>query len=203
MTHREILIRSFSENRLFLVCAAAGFLIPLAVAFSYGAKISELAYIFPSIGMAFGFSLAMFALTVVALYPYVWWKNGRNWNETKSQVSRIMNDYASSERLVESVPVILGLLMMFFMISIVKSLILHINPYHLDPVMAALDFKIHGGNYPQYLVAPLIEKWSLVPIVNYSYNFWFGVMMGGCWFAAFIDRDKGRRNIFIWSSLSA
>lgn len=203
MSDRETLSRSFSENRMFLICASAGFLVPLLVAFSYGAKISELSYVLSVFGMAFDFVLVMFALTVVFLYPYIFLKEKQGWSWTKSHVNRMMRSYTEGERLIEAIPVSLALLMMFNMIAIIKSLIVQINPYHLDPLFAELDFKLHMGHYPQYLLAPLIERLSLVPLVNYAYNFWFGVMMCSYWYAAFMDTDKRRRNVFLWTSLSA
>ena len=196
----ETLKKSFRDNRFFLGVASLGFLGSIITAFCFGAKLSEMVFFLPSVASSFAFVFVMFALCVVTLYPRIWWKT-KNWKTTKTEIDSIMRDYFEGGRFTQALPVFLAVLMMLLMVAVIKSLIQYINPYHLDPLFAQWDYDLHFGAYPQYWLAPIIEKLSLVPFLNYAYNIWFGVMLGSLWYATFLDKDPVRRKRFLWSSL--
>ncbi len=191
---------------MYIMLSFLGFLASLVCAFIYGASFKELLFVPLSFGASFPTIFCMFTIAYLALYVRAFYrrlKQGKSLKEASEDVAQIVDSYLKSGRIVDSIPLFVAVMIIMTTIPVMKSLIAYVHPYHLDIDFIKIDKWIHFGQYPQYLLAPIIEKLGLIGLLNYSYNFWLGVMLGGYWYAIFIDRNEHRRLTFLWCSLIA
>lgn len=198
--------RNTKAYSLYISLCFSAFILSLALGFAYGASLSELIFVPLSIGSSLPTIFCLFVLAYLSLFVRAWFLRLRNKQPLKGvskDVDKIVSDYIDSGRIIDSIPLYVGVMMILITIPVMKSLIAYIHPYQLDLEFIKIEQALHFGHYPQYLLSPIVEKLGMIEVINYGYNFWLGVMLGGYWYAIFIDRNEQRRLIFLWSSLIA
>lgn len=106
-------------------------------------------------------------------------------------------------RLVNGIPVVLGVLLCTRAMLDIKQNIPAINPFSWDEAMMLFDRQLHGGVDPWLWLQPLLGYAPVSFIINMNYNIWLAILFASWVYVAFQPRfDINRQQFLIAFMLS-
>jgi membrane-associated phospholipid phosphatase len=106
-------------------------------------------------------------------------------------------------RLVNGIPVILGVLLCTRAMLDIKQNIPAIHPFSWDEAMMLFDRQLHGGIDPWLWLQPVLGYAPVSFIINMNYNIWLAILFGSWVYVAFqVKFDLVRQQFLIAFMLS-
>ncbi len=197
VSHRNIFVRVFAKNRLFLALVTAHFAIAYVLS-----QIYHQPFIFQALPVALMFAQVLIPLFLIFLFLWrVAWmifihKPQHPFEFFIKDLRAIMFD---SERLLSGLFAMLLVSVFSSTFVIIKDLIPVMNMFAWDPQFAALDRSLHGGTDPYLLQMPLFGTPYATTFINLVYNLWFIVLYFVVFMASFDRKHTVRRNTLLIS----
>lgn len=103
----------------------------------------------------------------------------------------------SPARLVNGLPVVLGVLLCTKALLDIKENIPAINPFSWDEAMMLLDRQLHGGVDPWLWLQPVFGHAPISFVINMAYNLWLAILFGVWVYVAFQPKFDITRQQFL------
>lgn len=99
--------------------------------------------------------------------------------------------------LVRLAVLIIAFTLFLSVVSSLKTLIPAFQPYHWDPLLARVDAALYGGVAPWRWLQPVLGRPWITHAINFTYNVWFFIMIGGLLWQLVDIRHPRRRERFL------